>query len=370
MVYYHIFTPSALFDHCKNERRTLLTTSYKLLLRKDCPPGAYLLDPKSTSYLEETLPRLLRTHGVELTPSTFLTRCVLCNGDIYRVSTEEEKRAVFIQHDAPGLLDCNLEEVEVFRCTRCSQGYWWDERPASSASRSFNQATKLLRLCLRGGVALKDETATEKNNRLRQDLMGAFEFVNISKEREAQDRLTSETHELAVIEWLNEEELSSPFKLKSAMALCGTAKESLPFTNVTKEFVGTLDYIFFSEQRFEQLCKLTLPTSFKKMNPTGIRQGHLIPSDIWPSDHIAVGARLRLKKQKSTHAADRPPTSPHSGASNDAVSDKSTTNNSAKPHGRTCACGCVPQILSLFEMAALRKKAREEKMAATAAGKL
>ena len=366
MVYYHIFTTSALFDHCNNERRTLITTSYKLLLRKDCPPGAYLLDPKSTSYLEEMLPRLLRTHGVELTPSTFLTRCVLCNGGIYRVSSEEEKRAVFTQHDAPGLLDCDLDEVEVFRCTRCLQGYWWDERPASSASRSFNQATKLLRLCLRGGVALKDETATEKNNRLRQDLMGAFEFVDISKEREAQDRLTSENHELAVIEWLNEEKLSSPFKLKSAMALGGTAtaRESLPFTNVTKEFVGTLDYIFFSEQRFEQLCKLTLPTSFKEMNPTGIRQGHLIPSDIWPSDHIAVGARLRLKR-KDTPAVDRLHISPHTGASNDAVSDKSTTNNSTEPHGRTCGCGCVPQILSLFEMAALRKKAREKKMVGT-----
>jgi len=196
--------------------------------------------------------------------------------------------------------------------------------------------------------------------------MGAFEFVDISKEREAQDRLPSENHELAVIEWLNEEKLSSPFKLKSAMALGGTAtaRESLPFTNVTKEFVGTLDYIFFSEQRFEQLCKLTLPTSFKEMNPTGIRQGHLIPSDIWPSDHIAVGARLRLKR-KDTPSVDRLHISPHSGASNDAVSDKSTTNNSTEPHGRTCGCGCVPQILSLFEMAALRKKAKEKKMAGT-----
>jgi hypothetical protein len=340
------------------------------MLRKDCPPGAYLLDPKSTSYLEETLPRLLRTHGVELTPSTFLTRCVLCNGDIYRVSTEEEKRAVFIQHDAPGLLDCNLGEVEVFRCTRCSQGYWWDERPASSASRSFNQATKLLRLCLRGGVALKDETAAEKNERLRQDLLGAFEFVDVSKEREARDRLTSEIHELAVIVWLNEKKLSSPFKLKSAMALGDTARESLPFTNVTKEFVGTLDYIFFSEQQFVQLRKLTLPTSFKEMNPAGIRHGHLIPSDVWPSDHIAVGARLRLKR-KDTPAVDRPHTTPHDGASTDAVDDKDTTNNSPKTHGRTCACGCVPQILSLFEMAELRKKARDEKMAATKAeGKL
>jgi hypothetical protein len=151
------------------------------------------------------------------------------------------------------------------------------------------------------------------------------------------------------------------------MALGDTTLESLPFTNVTKEFVGTLDYLFFSTQQFEQLCKLTLPKSFKEMNPTGIRQGHLIPSDIWPSDHIAVGARLRLK-QKETPVVDRPNTAPRNRV-NDAIDDKSPTNNNAKPHARTCACGCVPQILSLFEMAELRKKARDEKMAAAKAVK-
>ena len=30
-------------------------------------------------------------------------------------------------------------------------------------------------------------------------------------------------------------------------------------------------------------------------------------------------------------------------------------------HPTRCACGCVPNTLSLFEMAALRKKLREEK---------
>ncbi|KAL3817678.1 hypothetical protein ACHAXA_002827 [Cyclostephanos tholiformis] len=345
----------ALFDHCKNERRALLTTSYKLLLRKDCPPGAYLVDTKSTSYLEQTLPRIFRTHGVELSPCTFLTRCVLCNGDIIRVLTDEEKRAIFIQHDAPAMVGCNLVEVDVFRCSQCLQGYWWDERPASSASRSFNQTTRLLRICLRGGVALKDETATDKKHRLRQDLMGAFEFVDVSKEREAQDLLMSETNELAVVKWLNEDKLSSPFKLKSAMALGDSAKESIPFTNVTKEFAGTLDYVFFAEQQFEQLRKLTLPTSFRQMNPTGLCLGHLIPSNIWPSDHIAVGARLRLKRD-DTIALD----SSRSRA-DDAVKNKSTTNTSLKPHARTCGCGCVPQILSLFEMAELRRKTREVK---------
>ncbi len=265
---------------------------------------------------------------------------------------------MFIQHDAPAMVGCNLKEVEVFRCSQCQQGYWWDERPSSSASRSFNQATKLLRICLRGGVALKDESATDKKNRLRQDLMGAFEFVDVSKEREAQDLFTSKANELAVIKWLNEDNLSSPYKLRSVMARGDSATESQPFTNVTKEFAGTLDYIFFAEKRFEQLRKLTLPTSFREMNPKGVCQGHLIPSDIWPSDHIAVGARLRLKQ------IDTPPHDSPGTRASDAVNDKGATNNSVLPHPRSCGCGCVPAILSLFEMAELRKKSREEKIAA------
>ena len=296
--------------------------------------------------MEFILPRLLRTHGIELTPCTFLTRCVLCNGDIKRITTEEEKRAVFIQHDAPCLLDSH-ENFEVFRCANCGQGYWWDDRPSSSASRSFNQATKLLQICLRGGVALKDEHNTDKKT--NQEIMGAFaEFIDVAKERKDQDLSATETDKLAVIDWLNEERLSRPFKLKSAMAMGDTSDESIPFTTVTKEFVSTLDYIFYSEQQFEQTGKLTLPRSFKEMNPTGIRRGHLIPSDLWPSDHIAVGARLRLKQ---TYA---PVTdSIHNSTSRLAPSI-------AVEHPRTCSCGCIPQILSMFEMADLRKKAREE----------
>jgi len=33
--------------------------------------------------------------------------------------------------------------------------------------------------------------------------------------------------------------------------------------------------------------------------------------------------------------------------------------NDHEPHGPRCGCGCVPPILSLFEMAELRRKARE-----------
>ena len=368
---------SALFDHCKNEQRTLLTTSYNLLLRKNCPPGAYLIDPKSTSDLEQALPRLLGTHGVELTPCTFLTRCVVCNGHINRVHTEEEKRAVFEENGCkflPKPLVEEKENMDVFRCDGCGQGYWWDDSPSSSASRVFTQATKLFRLCLRGGVGLKDEFTTDKKR--KKDVMGAFDFVDVAKERQSEDSIASTTNELAVIEWLREEELSNPFRLTSAYAALGT-REALPFTNVTKDFVGCLDYIFFESSQFEQIRKLHVPTSFREMNHSGAYLGHLIPSDIWPSDHIAVGACLKVRQNTNiAYISNKNEVDPArmglvslARAALDDIEEETNDVVEPKPpiHDATaakCGCGCVPQILSLFEMAELRKKRREEKKAA------
>ena len=359
----------AIFDHCKKEHRTLITTSYKLLLRKDCPPGAYHLDPKSTSHLEQALVRMLRTHGVQLAPCVFLTRCVVCNGNINRVLADEEKRKVFIEHGAPDLVD-SKNDMEVFRCDGCRQGYWWDDRPSSSASRVFMQATKLFRLCLRGGVGLKDETS--KDEKKRKEVVGAFDFVDVQMERQQpiENDLGNIEDELCAVKWLREEELSNPFDLKSSYALPDNGGEELPFSNVTLEFVGLLDYVFFDSCMFEQVGKLHVPTSFREMNTDGIPKGHLLPSDIWPSDHLAVGARLRLKSVSAENIAEKVAKSTQMDAKSDTADalTKPVASSAGLPaHAARCACGCVPQIFSLFEMAELRKKAREAAKAQAAA---
>mmetsp|Transcript_35191 Transcript_35191/g.75981 ORF Transcript_35191/g.75981 Transcript_35191/m.75981 type:complete len:703 (+) Transcript_35191:95-2203(+) len=360
----------AMFVRCKKERRTLITSSYKLLLRRECPPGAYLLDSKSNSdLLEKTLPTLLRTHGLELSPRTFLTRCVVCNGHINRVVEDEEKWCVFVDHGAPDLV--GRQDMEVFRCDGCGQGYWWDDRPSSSASRVFAQATKLLKMCLRGGVGLKDERNPDAQK--RKETMGAFDFVDVEKERQSGDATSKKTpQELAVIEWLREKKLSNPFHLRSVYAAQrgDNARGDLPFTNVTKEFVGCLDYVYFEHEQFDQTCKLKVPTSFREMNPSGDGQGHLIPSDIWPSDHIAVGARLRLKQQTKTDGKNEREVS-KANASTERTTDTKkakASNDLDRPeaHPDKCACGCLPKILSLHEMAVLRKKYRERKKAEAA----
>ena len=233
----------------------------------------------------------------------------------------------------------------------------------------------------------------------------------------------------------------------------------------SKDFVDTLDYILFDTTHFTQSEILNVPTSFKKLNKSRVQNGHLLPSNIWPSDHIAIGTRLSFKKgeldddddkkegpleessdkhkdtekeAQGTSSNTKKYTSYHDYDEADAAAVKTPDNETmgdsdvplcgvingdglgpppppilpdnetmsdsdiplcgvingdglgspppilpsppmglflpqASPvkgevptdnptsHGQRCDCGCVPPVLSLFEMAELRRKAREAK---------
>ena len=144
------------------------------MLRKDCPPGAYLITPQRTQDLEVSLVNLLLTHGVSLQPQLFLSRCVVCNGEIKDVHDMEEKRRIFADHQAPPGLSATI--ANVYACNGCGQGYWWCDKPSSSASRVKLQATKLFEQCLRGGVPLVDGD--------EDSTLGMFEYVNVSEQRQ------------------------------------------------------------------------------------------------------------------------------------------------------------------------------------------
>lgn len=296
------------------------------LLRKDCPPGAYLLDTKSLANLELSLIHLLLSHGVTLQPRTFLTRCVVCNGMICEVSEESQIKQIFEAHSAPDQL--HKEVFEVFQCSDCGQGYWWCEKPTSSASRVKTQATSLVEACIRGGVPLDSD-------------MAMFDFVDVDKVK-ANGSLNGDsckrdspgsayvesnllTERLDVVEWLQDEALTNPFgPMKSVYSVyssnAGEAVQSkldgetfqeqpiLSFTNVTHDFVGHLDHIFFSNIQalpksnpppysceLEVSERLYVPTTYRELNPDGIRNGHLLPSTTWPSDHLAIGVKLRWR---------------------------------------------------------------------------
>lgn len=377
-----------LFDRCQNERRTLVTTSTKLAARNNCPPGTFLISPQVLPNLELALAQLLLLHGVTLEPSNFLSRCVVCNGGIDDVTDTERKRRVLTEHKAPEGLSL---ELEVYECNGCGQGYWWCERPTSSASRVKNQATRLLEVCIRAGVPIKGD-------------MSLFDFVDVEAlQKQGWDGPEPLEH-LDVIDWLKDEHLSHPFPLQSAYLAATSVPnadgngeqgaetntigdEILPFTNVTSGFVGTLDYVFFDRQSLKQTDRLYVPTTFAELNVIDHRFGHCLPSNLWPSDHLAVGARLAFQNPS-------PPKSSNSGVEPQVVNDSivattelaslglpvslmycqtveraisqeganSSSVSSSADHAATCACGCVPKIRSLFEMAELRRQTKLAKL--------
>lgn len=287
-----------IFERCRAERRTLVTTSNRLMLRKDCPPGAYLINARD---LESSLTHMLLTHGVVLEPNRFLTQCTVCNGSITEVTCTRKKKNLFGTMKAPQ--DPNMS---VYECDSCSQPYWWSEDPESSAARVKNKATNLFKLALRAGIPIKGD-------------LSVFNFVDVEAERKFGGDELGGDQTLEVIHWLQQEKLKHPFKFQSAY-------ENLSFTNVTSSFFGALDHIFFEPEKWLLLSRLHVPSTFNELNVSGIPHGHLIPSKRWPSDHLSIGATLGLKFSK---------------------------------HANDCSCGCIPKnIMSIFEMAALRKKAR------------
>jgi mRNA deadenylase 3'-5' endonuclease subunit Ccr4/uncharacterized protein with PIN domain len=336
-----------IFDRCVQEGRALVTTSTKLLQRKDCPPGSYLLDTKSLKNLEQTLVHLLLSHGVKLEPNEMLSRCVVCNGTIEEVFDDQQKKQIFQNHQAPE--EVHEDVLGVYQCDNCKQGYWWCEKPTSSASRVKSQATKLLELCIKGGVPVGED-------------FGMFGFVDVDRIRregsEAKEEVSHLMRNLDVVMWLQDENLTNPLReLSSAYARPGSTRESLPFTNVTSGFVGHLDYVMYGKDSLAVTELLFVPQEYEELNDSEIPNGHLLPSCHWPSDHLAIGCGLELdlvvEKEQTEILSQLAPVSTDWFCS---VIPSNQT--SGTDHGQRCGCGCVPAIPSLFEMAELRKQAR------------
>ena len=353
----------SIFDRCRVEGRSLITTSSKLIVRKDCPPGAYLINPKTLGSLEAALVHLLRLHGVVLEPQSFLSRCVVCNGGIRDVTDKDEKRRIFAAHQAADIVS---DDLECYECDGCGQGYWWCDRPTSSASRVKGQATRLFEMCLRGGVEI-------------QGPLSMFDFVDVEAERKKGLDEGFDLETLQILDWLKQEYMQCPVQLESSYALKdgngAVIGECKPFTNVTSDFVGFLDYVLFESPKFELCGRLFLPGSFNDLKNGGVIQnGHLLPSSSWPSDHLAVGAVLSISIPDKADI-------PDAAAKDDDVANRSVLdstddtsffcgtfeNGEGLPpmmhvlppaHQPRCSCGCVPNIPSLFEMAELRKQAR------------
>lgn len=98
---------------------------------------------------------------------------------------------------------------------------------------------------------------------------------------------------LLVEEWLKEYSfLACPVHLESSYAHPSEdGQEISPFTNITSDFVGFLDYIFYHPKCMVPVKRLYLPRSLNEIakESSGC---YLIPNEFWPSDHLAVGVEL------------------------------------------------------------------------------
>jgi len=249
-----------------------------LLLRKDCPSGTYLINPNE---LELSLCHILLLHGIILRPESFLSRCVVCNGALVSVDDESTREELLAANNAPA-----LPNVSVYACRRCLQCYWWSDRPNSSASRVKNAAAHLFGLALRAGVPFEGD-------------LGIFDFINPEAEKGGESKALMKFTRVEAFEWLKSSSLRSPFKFKSAYNMPGGDSELLPFTNVTSDFINTLYYIIYEPHQWLQIEKLDVPTTLHQMNCMKIPNGHLLPSNIWPSDHLAVGSTFLFRGDPS-----------------------------------------------------------------------
>ena len=83
-----------------------------------------------------------------------------------------------------------------------------------------------------------------------------------------------------------------PVELKSGvpeMVAC-----AVQWTNVSKDFKGTLDYIFYTHESLVPVALLDLPedSTVQKTKNSGL------PNEHWSSDHIALMAEFAYRQQR------------------------------------------------------------------------
>jgi len=281
-----------ILDRCRQECRTLITISSKLLERKDCPPGAYLVNSKNHTHLEVALVHLIKSHGIILEPKTFLI-----------------------------------------------------------SSQVKDQATKLFIMCLRAGIPF-------------QGPLHLFDFVNVEEERSRALELNVNLESsFQIVHWLQQIDLKCPLQLESSYAMrdknSSLIGECKPFTNVTHNFVGFLDYVFFDKQQLKLESRLHLPGSFSELNEKHEINGHVLPSDIWPSDHLAVGARFSYQIEGKVEEEDILNSDFMGGITQEDAFKMMQQLTKPRPHPTKCQCGCVPPVLHSLKW---QREERQEKL--------
>lgn len=74
------------------------------------------------------------------------------------------------------------------------------------------------------------------------------------------------------------------------------------FTNFTRDFKGTLDYIFYTKDSLVPVATLELPDESEVRTKSGVG----MPNDVWSSDHVALMAEFEYQARSGAEAPGTP----------------------------------------------------------------
>lgn len=247
------------------ERRMLVTASRTLAARREVISLPHLLVTSSMS-CEEAFMAVIRTARVSLDSANALTRCVLCNGLIRELDTQQARalRTRDVDNKIP-----HDPDVVLFSCSVCAQTFWWSERGNSSAARAKELADKLFSLARKALEPPQAEKRTKTKARLDSSNCGFNTAESLIRSMTAG--------------------VSQPLRLRSCQPL---AERHGVVTNFVPGFFGQIDYLLYSTDHFSLRARRQLPTVAQLK--AALTKSKFLPCHAWPSDHIAVVADLTL----------------------------------------------------------------------------
>ncbi|KAJ8608722.1 hypothetical protein CTAYLR_009665 [Chrysophaeum taylorii] len=250
-----------------SERRLLVTGSKTLTARREVASLPHVVVTSSMS-CEDAFAAVVRATRLRVVANEALTRCVRCNGDIVSLDPTQSARLRAADRDNKIPHD---PSVDLFACDGCAQTFWWSERDNSSAARAKDLADKLRRRA--------DDL----------DASGGFE-EETSNNNPPPDR--SDDLVRSLVKGVNH-----GLDLRSVSPL---AERRGGVTNYVPQFAAQIDYIFYTKRHWSVVARRRLPTVADLKQALG--RGHYLPSDAWPSDHIAVVADLRRRRRSGCTA--------------------------------------------------------------------
>jgi len=161
--------------------------------------------------------------------------------------------------------------------------YWWNDKLDSSAGRAKVCCEGLFRKCVEGGVGFEHER------------MGVFDYVRFEETRTPKTEAEKDGYEsdskatvaARVRRRLGDDVVRNKLgKFESAYASDGRVPPR--WTNVTTTFKGALDHLFFREGELTVTGVLELPRTLEEL-------GGVLPTAVWPSDHLCLVAGFRFE---------------------------------------------------------------------------